>query len=166
MTPDHVDPAGRDTLPPVQTLPRAGAVNALPMRRTVLGLIASAIVVGCSPTPERQPDPEAASEWQEELARREAAIERTRESGPRVQESMAEAWAESGIGGRLGMRDTEFFSQMPDGNEITAAWSQSGVNRIHTMTWSDGSQVVTYWRPSDTPGDGLRLYMIDRIGFP
>ncbi len=79
---------------------------------------------------------------------------------------MAETWAESGIRGGLGMRDTEFFAQMPDGNEVTAAWSQSGVDRIHTMTWSDGSQVVTYWRPSDTPGDGLRLYTIYRIGFP
>ena len=85
---------------------------------------------------------------------------------PEPQKSMAETWAESGIRGNLGMRDTEFFPQMPDGDEVTAAWSRSGVNRIHTITWSDGSQVVTYWRPSDTPSDGLRLYMIDRIGFP
>lgn len=85
---------------------------------------------------------------------------------PEPQESMAEAWAESGIRGSLGMRDTDFFPQMPDGDEITAAWSRNGVNRVHTMTWRDGSEVVTYWRPSDTPGDGLRLYMIYRIGFP
>lgn len=85
---------------------------------------------------------------------------------PEPPKSMAETWAESGIRGSLGVRDTEFFSQMPDGDEVTAAWSQSGVNRVHTMTWSDGSQVVTYWRPSDTPGDGLRLYAIYRIGFP
>ena len=49
-------------------------------------------------------------------------------------------------------------------DEITAAWSQSGVDRIHTMTWGDGSKVVTYWRPSETPGDGLTLHMIGQIG--
>lgn len=59
------------------------------MRRAVLILIASAIVVGCSPTPEPQADPEAASEWQEELARRQAAIERTREAGQRARQSPA-----------------------------------------------------------------------------
>ena len=83
---------------------------------------------------------------------------------PEPQKPMAEIWAESGIRASLGMRDTAFFPQMPDGDEITAAWSQSGVDRIHTMTWGDGSKVVTYWRPSETPGDGLTLHMIGQIG--
>ena len=67
-----------------------------------------------------------------------------------LRKTMAEIWAESGIRASLGMRDTAFFPQMPDGDEITAAWSPSGVDRIHTMTWGDGSKVVTYWRPSET----------------
>ena len=85
---------------------------------------------------------------------------------PEPPTSIGETWAVSGIRGVLGTRDTEFVSQMPDGNEVTTAWSQSGVNRIHTMTWSEGSQVVTYRRPSVTPGEGLQLYTIYRIGFP
>ena len=58
------------------------------------------------------------------------------------------------------------LSQMRDGNEVTVTWTQRGDNCNFTMTWRDGREVVAYWRPSDTPSDGLRLYTTYRMGFP
>ena len=82
---------------PVQLAPpRFESAPTFPLCKALLGLFASAILIGCSPTiPERQTDSGAAAEWQEELARRQAAIERTRESGQRTQQTPA-ATRESG----------------------------------------------------------------------
>ena len=111
-------------------------------------------------------DPTVEQQAQEEAEQRRATrpVDETMPPAPELQKTLAEIWAESGIRGTLGISASTFFPQMPGGDEITAAWSRSGVDRIHTMTWSDGSKVVTYWRPSEIPGDGLRLYMIGQIG--
>ena len=35
---------------------------------------------------------------------------------------------------------------------------------MHTMTWADGSVVVTRWKPSSVSGGGLLLDFIEEIG--
>ena len=53
-----------------------------------------------------------------------------------------------------------FFSQMPD-DLASAQWTEG---RVHTMTWADGSVVVTHWKPSSVSGGGLLLDFIEEIG--
>ena len=46
-----------------------------------------------------------------------------------------------------------------------ALWSSSPTGqRVHTITWSDGSVVITHWEPGAVPGEGLRLDFIKKIG--
>ena len=42
----------------------------------------------------------------------------------------------------------------------SAQWTEE---RVHTMTWADGSVVVTHWKPSSVSGDGLRLDFIEPL---
>ena len=82
-----------------------------------------------------------------------------------VPPTMAEAWVATARGD-LGMRDEHFFVQMPD-DLVGARWGErQGASRVHTMTWPDGSVVVTHWRPSEVRGDGLRLFLIEQVGQP
>jgi hypothetical protein len=63
----------------------------------------------------------------------------------------------------LDMRMESFFAQMPD-DLASAQWYRSSSGRqVHTMTWSDGSEVVTSWKDGP-PGDGLRLDYVEKIG--
>ena len=65
----------------------------------------------------------------------------------------------------LDMRLAAYGTQMPyDGVETHMTVSRSG-RRIHTMTWLDGSVVVTRWYDGK-PGDGLFLHSIQHIGMP
>ena len=90
------------------------------------------------------------------------------ETEPEVDErpSMARVWAQS-VTASLDMHSERFFMQMPD-DLTNTQWSRSpSGSLIHTMTWPDGSEVVTYWyTPENQPGTGLRLNHIERIGFP
>ncbi len=56
-----------------------------------VAVILAFLVGGCAPPPdvERRPDRSAASEWQQELGERRAAIERTRDAGQRAQRTPA-----------------------------------------------------------------------------
>ena len=110
----------------------------------------------------------AADNAQQERERQEreaaaAAAEVEEPSGTRLM-TLAETWAATARAS-LGMRQEAFFAQMPD-DLIDTQWEQRGVDRIHTMTWRDTSVVVTYWRPSEVHGDGLRLHFIKRTGMP
>ena len=71
--------------------------------------------------------------------------------------TMAEIWA-STANASLDIPMEQFFSQMPD-NLASAQWTE----RVHTMTWADGSVVVTHWKPSSVSGDGLLLDFIGKI---
>ena len=74
--------------------------------------------------------------------------------------TMAEVWA-STANASLDIPMEQFFSQMPD-DLASAQWTE---RREHTMTWSDGSVVVTHWKPNPTPAlDGLILDFIEKIG--
>ena len=77
------------------------------------------------------------------------------ESEP-AEPTMAEVWART-ADASLDMRMERFFSQMPD-DLASAQWTEE---RVHTMTWADGSVVVTHWKPSSVSGDGLRLDFIE-----
>ena len=78
---------------------------------------------------------------------------------PELAEStMAEIWA-STANASLDIPMEQFFSQMPD-DLASAQWTE----RVHTMTWADGSVVVTHWKPSSVSGDGLLLDFIGKIG--
>ena len=72
--------------------------------------------------------------------------------------TMAEIWA-STANASLDIPMEQFFSQMPD-DLASAQWTE----RVHTMTWADGSVVVTHWKPSSVSGDGLLLDFIGKIG--
>ena len=61
------------------------------------------------------------------------------ESEP-AEPTMAEVWART-ADASLDMRMERFFSQMPD-DLASAQWTE----RVHTMTWADGSVVVTHWK--------------------
>ena len=77
--------------------------------------------------------------------------------------TMAELWIAT-ASGDLGMRMEPFFSQMPD-DLASAQWSERALgDRVHTMTWADGSVVITHWKPSDVSGNGLRLDFIEKVG--
>ena len=74
--------------------------------------------------------------------------------------TMAEVWARS-ANASLDIQMEQFFSQMPD-DLASAQWTEQ---RVHTMTWADGSVVVTNWKPNPTPElDGLILDFIEKIG--
>ena len=72
--------------------------------------------------------------------------------------TMAEVWA-STVNASLDIPMEQFFSQVPD-DLASAQWTE----RVHTMTWADGSVVVTHWKPSSVSGDGLLLDFIGKIG--
>ena len=72
--------------------------------------------------------------------------------------TMAEVWART-ADASLDMRMERFVSQMPD-DLASAQWTEE---RVHTMTWADGSVVVTHWKPSSVSGDGLRLDFIEPL---
>ncbi len=45
----------------------------------------------------------------------------------------------------LDMHGEAFFTQVPD--DVSAGWTDTnGGLREHTITWADGSEVVTWWR--------------------
>ena len=79
------------------------------------------------------------------------------ESEP-AEPTMAEVWART-ADASLDMRMERFFSQMPD-DLASAQWTEG---RVHTMTWADGSVVVTHWKPSSVSGGGLRLDFIESL---
>ena len=107
-------------------------------------ILAAAILIGGCGTPTK-PDPV-------EGQSRETA-----------EPTMAEVWAQSAQAS-LDMNMETFFSQMPD-DLVDAQWSSSPTGqRMHTMTWSDGSVVITHWEPGAVPGEGLRLDFIKKIG--
>ena len=101
---------------------------------------------------------------QEEREHQERAATAAAPAAEETAPTMAETWAATARAS-LEMREEAFFPQMPDESTGTQ-WRRRGVDRIHTMTWPDGSVVVTHWRPSEVPGDGLRLYFIEQIGAP
>ena len=80
------------------------------------------------------------------------------ESEP-AEPTMAEVWART-ADASLDIRMHRFFSQMPD-DLASAQWTEE---RVHTMTWADGSVVVTHWKPSSVSGDGPLLDFIEEIG--
>ena len=80
------------------------------------------------------------------------------ESEP-AEPTMAEVWART-ADASLDIRMERFFSQMPD-DLASAQWTEG---RVHTMTWADGSVVVTHWKPSSVSGGGLLLDFIEEIG--
>ena len=96
--------------------------------RIALILAAAILIGGCGPP--TKPDPV-------EGQSRETA-----------EPTMAEVWAQS-TQTSLDMNMETFFSQ-------DAQWSSSPTGqRVHTMTWSDGSIVITHWEPGAVPGEGL-----------
>ena len=113
-------------------------------KRIAFALAAVLLVIGCLVQPES--DPPAGDEAAE-----------AQETGL-AEPTMAEVWA-STANARLDIPMEQFFSQMPD-DLASAQWTE----RVHTMTWADGSVVVTHWKPSSVSGDGLLLDFIDKIG--
>ena len=114
-------------------------------KRIAFALVAGLMVVGYLVQPESNPP-----------AGDEAPT--AQESEP-AEPTMAEVWART-ADASLDMRMERFFSQMPD-DLASAQWTEE---RAHTMTWADGSVVVTHWKPSSVSGDGLRLDFIEKIG--
>ena len=76
-----------------------------------------------------------------------ATDERVHPESEPAEPTMAEVWART-ADVSLDMRMERFFSQMPD-DLASAQWTEE---RVHTMTWADGSVVVTHWKPSSVPG--------------
>ena len=114
-------------------------------KRIAFALAAVLLVIGYLAQPES--DPPAGDEAP-------AAAQETGLAEP----TMAEVWA-STANASLDIPMEQFFSQMPD-DLASAQWTE----RVHTMTWADGSVVVTHWKPSSVSGDGLLLDFIDKIG--
>ena len=115
-------------------------------KRIAFALVAVLLVIGYLAQPESGPpagDEAPAAAQETELA----------------EPTMAEVWA-STANASLDMRMERFFSPMPD-DLASAQWTEE---RVHTMTWADGSVVVTHWKPSSVSGDGLLLDFIGKIG--
>ena len=114
-------------------------------KRIVFALVAVLLVIGYLAQPESDPpagDGTPAAAQETEL----------------IEPTMAEVWA-STANARLDIPMEQFFSQIPD-DLASAQWTE----RVHTMTWADGSVVVTHWKPSSVSGDGLLLDFIGKIG--
>ena len=116
-------------------------------KRIALALLAVLLVIGYLARPES--DPPAGDE-----------APTAQETEP-AEPTMAEVWART-ADASLDIRMERFFSQMPD-ELASAQWTEE---RVHTMTWADGSVVVTHWKPSSVSGGGLLLDFIDKIGRP
>ena len=65
----------------------------------------------------------------------------------------------------LNMPLAAYGTQMPNDGVETRMTRSRTERRIHTMTWLDGSVVVTYWYPGE-PEEGLFLDYIEHIGMP
>ena len=90
------------------------------------------------------------------------AIDQTSRTEPRATPTMAERWGKT-IRIHLDMPAALYSEQLPD--DASAGWTGRRRDlREHTITWGDGSQVVTHWRPADIPGTGLVLDYIEMGG--